>query len=62
MEVIEKIPIERLELLNRLDINTYIHLADLKKYKKEEVKQHFKLIKGYVSDMLKSKGEKKKVL
>ena len=61
MELIEKIPIERLELLNHLDLNTYIHLADLKKYKKEEVKQHFKLIKGYVSNMLKCKGDMKKV-
>ena len=32
MEVIEKIPIERLELLNRLDLNSYLELANLKKY------------------------------
>ena len=60
MELIEKIPIERLELLNRLDLNTYIHLADLKKYKKE-VKQHVKLIKSYISNMIKCKGEMKKL-
>ena len=61
MNLTEKIPLERLQLLNHLDLKTYISLAQeanpTKKYKNEEIKEHFKQIKQYIKNMIKAKGE-----
>ena len=61
MNFTEQIPIERLQLLNRLDLKTYISLSQqanpTKKYKNEEIKEHFKHIKQYVKNMIKAKGK-----
>ena len=61
MNFTEKVPIERLQLLNHLDLKTYISLAQeanpTKKYKNEEIKEHFKQIKQYLKNMIKVKGE-----
>ena len=61
MNFTERIPIERLQLLNNLDLKTYLSLAQeanpTKKYKNEEIKEHFKQIKQYLKNMIKAKGE-----
>tara|TARA_R110002096_G_scaffold74097_2_gene175469 strand:+ start:221 stop:2347 length:2127 start_codon:yes stop_codon:yes gene_type:complete len=61
MNTNEKIPINRLKNLRRLNLETYMKLADLKEYKKNEVIAHFRQIKNYIKDMIKAKGEMKKL-
>ena len=58
MNAIEKIPLHLLMKIRRLNIETYMEVADLKGYKKNEVKAHFRKIKGYIKDMIKAKGVK----
>ena len=60
-QLTEKIPLDRLTLLNKMTVDDYIKLANTKKYKKNEIKDHFKQIKSYVKDHIKCKGEMKKV-
>jgi hypothetical protein len=60
-ELTEKIPVDRLTLLNKMTVDDYIKLANTKKYKKNEIKDHFKQIKSYIKDHIKCKGEMKKV-
>ena len=38
-----------------------MHLANLKEYKKNEVVAHSRKIKDYIKDMIKAKGEMKKL-
>ena len=47
--------------IRRLNIDTYMKVADLKEYKKNEVATHFRKIKDYIKDMIKAKGEMKKL-
>ena len=61
MNTTEKIPINRLNLLNRLSLDDYIDLIGKTNYKKYEIKEHFNMIKDYVKDMIKTKGEMKKL-
>lgn len=61
MNTIEKIPLNRLKNLRRLNLETYMKIADLKEYKKNEVIAHFRQIKNYIKDMIKAKGEMKKL-
>ena len=60
-ELFEKISLDRLTLLNKMTVDDYIKLAYTKKYKKNEIKDHFKQIKSYIKDHIKCKGEMKKV-
>ena len=60
-ELYERIPIERLKLLNKMSIDDYIKFANKTKYKMNEIKEHYKLITKYVKDHLKCNGEMKKV-
>ena len=60
-ELTEKIPVDKLTLLNKMTVDDYIKLANKKKYKKNEIKDHFKQIKTYIKDHIKCKGEMKKV-
>ena len=60
-ELTEKIPLERLTLLKKMTIDDYMKLANKKKYKKNEIKDHFKEIKSYIKAHIKCKGEMKKV-
>ena len=59
MNFTEKVPIERLQKLNKLTCDIYAQLADKKDYKKCDIKAHFKLIKQYIKSMIKSKGKMK---
>ena len=52
-ELVEKIPLDRLTLLNKMTLDDYIKLANKKKYKKNEIKDHFKQIKSYIKDHIK---------
>jgi hypothetical protein len=60
-ELYEKIPLDRLTLLNKMSLEDYIKFANKKKYKMGEIKEHFKQIKCYIQDHIKCKGEMKKV-
>ena len=44
MNAIEKIPLHLLMKIRRLNIETYMEVADLKGYKKNEVQAHFRKI------------------
>ena len=59
MNFTEKVPIERLQKLNKLTCDIYAQLADKKDYKKCDIKAHFKLIKQYIKNMIRAKGEMK---
>jgi len=59
MNFTEKIPLERLQKLNKLTCDEYMKLVDKKEYKKADIKAHFKQIKQYVRNMIKAKGEMK---
>ena len=61
MNAIEKIPLKRLKLINRLSLDSYISLIGKTTYKKCEIKEHFRLIKTYIKDMIRAKGEMKKL-
>ena len=61
MNAIEKIPLPLLMKIRRLNLDSYMVVADLKEYKKNEVVAHFRKIKDYIKDMIKAKGEMKKV-
>ena len=52
---------ERLQLLSKLSLEDYIKVANKKKYKMNEIKDHFKLIKSYIKDHIKCGGIMKKV-
>ena len=43
--------------IRRLNLETYMKVADLKEYKKNEVRAHFRKIKDYIKDMRKAKGK-----
>ena len=60
MNTIEKIPLHILMKIRRLNLETYMRVADLEEYKKNEVQAHFRKIKDYIKDMIKAKGEMKK--
>ena len=60
-ELYEKIPIDYLNLLNKMTIEDYIKFANKKKYKLNEIKEHFKQIRFYIKDHIKCKGNMKKV-
>ena len=60
-ELYEKIPLEQLKLLNKISVEDYIKFANKKKYKVNEIKEHFKQIKSYIKDHIKCKGNMKKV-
>ncbi len=60
-ELFERIPINRLKLINKMSLEDYINIANKKKYKLNEIKEHFKLIKSYIKDHLKCGGEMKKL-
>jgi len=47
--------------IRRLNLDSYMKVADLKDYKKKEVVAHFRKIKDYIKDMIKAKGEMKKL-
>ena len=61
MNALEKIPLQLLMKIRRLDLDSYMKVADLKDYKKKEVVAHFRKIKDYIKDMIKAKGEMKKL-
>ena len=61
MNAIEKIPLPLLTKIRRLNLDSYMKVADLKDYKKNEVVAHFRKIKDYIKDMIKAKGEMKKL-
>ena len=60
-ELYERIPLEQLKLLNKISVDDYIKFANKKKYKVNEIKEHFKQIKSYIKDHIKCKGNMKKV-
>ena len=60
-ELYERIPIEQLNLLRKMSIDDYIKFADKKKYKINEIKDHYNQIMEYVKDHIKCKGVMKKV-
>ena len=62
MNATEKIPLKRLKLLNRLSLDSYISLIGKTTHKKCEIKEHYKLIKTYIKDMIPAKGEMKKFI
>jgi len=53
----ERIPLKLLHKLSRLTLNDYISIANKKKYKLNEVKEHYKYIMDYVRNHIKAKGE-----
>jgi phage/plasmid-associated DNA primase len=59
MELIEKIPIDRLKLLKRMTLDYYIKLNPDSKYKKKEQQAHYKKIMKFVEDAVSSRGEQK---
>ena len=61
MNTIEKIPPPLLMKIRRLNVESHMKVADLKEYKKNEVVAHFRKIKDYIKDMIKAKGEMKKL-
>lgn len=61
MELYEQIPLDQLNLLNRMTVDTYLKYADKKKYKLKEVKEHFALIKKYIRNHIKCDGNMKKL-
>ena len=61
MNAIKRIPLQLLMNINRLNLDSYMKVADLKEYKKKEVVAHFRKIKDYIKDMIKAKGEMKKL-
>ena len=61
MNAIEKIPLPLITNIRRLNLDSYLKVADLKEYKKKEVVAHFRKIKDYIKDMIKAKGEMKKL-
>ena len=52
MNAIEKIPLPLLMKIRRLNLDSYMKVADLKEYKKNEVAAHFRKIKDYIKDMI----------
>lgn len=60
-ELYEKIPMDRLKLLQKMRLNDYIQLANKTKYKLDEIKEHYKQIMNYINDHIKCKGVMKKV-
>jgi len=60
-ELFENIDINLLKLLNRMTIDDYIKFADKKKYKLNEIKEHFQSIKQYIKDHIKCGGKMKKL-
>ena len=60
-ELYERIPIEQLNLLRKMSIDDYIKFADKKKYKLNEIKEHYNQIIDYVKAHIKCKGVMKKV-
>ena len=61
MTAIEKIPLRLLKKINRRNIETYMKITDLKEYKWNGVVAHFRKIKEYIKDVIKAKGEMKKL-
>jgi len=59
MNLTERIPTDRLELLNRITLDFYSnHIVDKsKKYTKKDRESHFNKIKKYISNNIKTKGE-----
>ena len=41
--------------IRRLNLETYMRVADLEEYKKNEVQAHFRKIKDYIKDMIKAR-------
>lgn len=62
MNTIERIPLERLEHLNRMTLDYYCDLVSShnnKKYNKKETQTHFNEVKKYIKNHIKSKGSVK---
>ena len=57
MNATEKIPLPLLMKIRRLNLDSYMEVADLKEYKKNEVVAHFRKIKDWIKDMIKANGE-----
>ena len=54
MNTIEKIPLSLLTKIRRLNLDSYVKVAGLKEYKKNEVVAHFRKIKDYINDTIKA--------
>lgn len=60
-ELYERIPMNKLNLLNKMSLEDYIKFANKSKYKMNEIKDHFKQIKDYIAGHIKCKGVMKKI-
>jgi hypothetical protein len=60
-ELNECIPLNRLELLNKMELDHYLQFANKTKYKMNEIKEHFNQIKSYIQLHIKCKGQMKKI-
>jgi len=60
-ELQERIPLDRLNLLRKMSLDDYIKFAGKKKYKLNEIKDHYAQIMDYVNAHIKCKGVMKKV-
>lgn len=56
-QLTERIPLKLLHKISRLSLDDYISIANKKKYKLNEVKEHYKYIMDYVKNHIKAKGE-----
>lgn len=60
-ELYERIPLQQLNLLRKMSLDDYLMFANKKKYKLNEIKEHYTLIMDYVKAHIKCKGVMKKV-
>lgn len=60
MELIERIPLDRIQLLNRMDYHTFKKYTNKCKSEKDR-KDYFRQFKDYLKNMLKSKGIMKRL-
>lgn len=56
-QLTERIPLKLLHKISRLSLDDYISIANKKKYKLNDVKEHYKYIMDYVKNHIKAKGE-----
>lgn len=60
-ELYERIPLQQLNLLRKMSLDDYLMFANKKKYKLNEIKEHYTQIMDYVKAHIKCKGVMKKV-
>jgi hypothetical protein len=60
-ELYERIPTQQLNLLRKMSLDDYLMFANKKKYKLNEIKEHYTQIMDYVKAHIKCKGVMKKV-